>query len=298
MSATSAATVNVPATPTPPAPVRFQRAAIKKGEGNTVYDGPIENLPYPEKFDLEAAIEQMYTDGYCIVPRALTAQSVAELRDKIDHTGGDDAQYEVKNWCFNKNLPLDYHKDPFWLKYIDVPNVIDVIYAIMGENCHFRGGSTWVTGRGRKMGLHIDTLPMQLPEDILADPRVRVPIFMCPVQFYLDDLTLDIGPTILVPGSHRSGRWPTHETTWHGIAPKAAMVKAGDAVIFRFDLWHGAAGNTGDRRRYIMQLGYGARVAPISVPLGLEGQFDESVRTQATPRQKRLLWGESSSGAY
>ena len=41
------------------------------------------------------------------------------------------------------------------------------------------GGSMWTTGKGRKMGIHLDQQTVALPEDVLADPRVRLLIFTC-----------------------------------------------------------------------------------------------------------------------
>src|SRR5438128_829 len=90
----------------------------EKSYGRNIFEGPLENLPNPEHFDVEAAIEAMYTDGYAIVPGVLNAEEVAELRAKMDSSGGDDSKYEFKNWCFNKHLTLEFHQDPFFLKYV------------------------------------------------------------------------------------------------------------------------------------------------------------------------------------
>ncbi|MBI3829118.1 MAG: phytanoyl-CoA dioxygenase family protein [Planctomycetes bacterium] len=271
-------------------------SAALKSTGKAVYEGALEALPYPEVFDVDAAIESMYTDGCCIVPGVLSRDEVAEFRARIDATGGDDSKYEVKGWCFNKHLVIDWTKDAYFLRYIDRPGLIDVMEAIMGEDCHVHEGNTWVTGPGRKMPLHVDHLPVQIPEELLRDPRIRVPIYFCPVMFALCDMTLDIGPTILVPGSHLSGRGPNNETEWNGMKPKAALLKAGDALAFRFDVWHGAGANTrkDHSRRYIMQLTYGHRqTMPSYPPMRYEGYFSTEVLETATPRQRRLLCGHA-----
>ncbi|MCW8131224.1 MAG: phytanoyl-CoA dioxygenase family protein [Planctomycetota bacterium] len=291
-AAAEPATATATATATRASNGHFSHAM--KGKGNTVYDGPIEGVARPAVFDLEAAIEGMYTDGYCVVPNALSTELAAETRRHVDASGGPDEKYEVKNWCFNKQLMIDWTKDAYYLRYLDLPGVIDVLDAVLGPDCHLQEGNTWTTGPGRKMGLHIDHLPLQIPEEYLQDPRVRIPIYFCPVMIYLVDMKLDLGPTIVVPGSHRSGRGPNNETTYKGVAPKAALVKAGDAVIFRFDLWHGAWGNTNTNgeRRYVMQLTYGHRQTMPNYPrLGKEGNYSQEVLDAITPRQRRLLCG-------
>ena len=56
--------------------------------------------------------------------------------------------------------------------------------------------------------------------------------FLGTVHYYLDDLTLDMGPTALVPGSHRAGRAPDGETDWNGRPAQSLLVNAGDAMLF------------------------------------------------------------------
>ncbi len=223
-----------------------------KGMGDTIFHGPLENLPYPTANDLESRIERMYTDGYVWFPGVLDAGEVAELRARMDAMGGPDEEYEVKDWCFNKHIVSDFTQNPDHLDYIDRPGVIDVAQAIHdsgnyragGSGCHVTGGSSWITGQGRTMGVHVDYQPVSLPEAVHNDPNVRIPIFTSTAHFYLNDMVAELGPTTLVPGSHRAGRPPVNECSWHGVMPQAAMVRAGDVVLFRGDLWHGAWKNT------------------------------------------------------
>src|ERR1043165_10304731 len=115
MSATATATLRRPS-----------NHFTEKGYGNNTYKGPLENLLRPETFDLEASIEMMHTDGYCIVPNVLNRDEVRELKHLMDTSGGPDEQYNVKNWCFNKHLETHYHKDPRLLKYAALPGVTEV----------------------------------------------------------------------------------------------------------------------------------------------------------------------------
>ena len=265
---------------------------IEKGYGKTLYTGKVEPLPYPESFDLEAAIEQMYSHGYCIVPGVLNKTEVAELREKMDRSGGDDAQYEMKNWCFNKHLSIEFDKDPFWLKYVDRPGVVDVELAVHGGGCRATGGTLWITGKGREMGIHLDYLPLSLPQEMLEDPRVRIPIFSSTAHYYLDDMIEELGPTTVIPKSHIAGRPPNDESTWNGIAPQSVMVKSGDVMIFRTEVWHGAMMNSSNRRRYLMQIfyGYGSHATGYP-PIKYPSLYNPDVVAQATPRQRALLGG-------
>ncbi|MFZ4506804.1 MAG: phytanoyl-CoA dioxygenase family protein [Fimbriimonas sp.] len=261
---------------------------VKRAVGDTMYRGEVQNLPYPAEFDLERAIVGMHEDGYCIFPGVLAAEKVAWLRAKMDSMGGPDEQYDVPNWTFNKHLSSNYHRDPEMLQMMDQPDVIDVCESIFGEHFHVIGGSLWVTGTGRGMGIHVDFLPFPQASEVPA--AVTIPIFMATAHYYLDDLTLDLGPTTIIPGSHRAARYPENESTWHDVPPHAVMLKAGDACLFRSDLWHGAAMNTSDRRRYMIQVHYAHSAIGKWYPsLTYEELYAPEVLATATERQRVLL---------
>ncbi len=266
-----------------------------KGSGDNIYRGPLEPLAITRHASIRAAAEAMYTDGYVTVPEALDRAEVAELRALMDSMGGPDEQYEHKNWCFNKHVSTDFHGDARLLKYIDRTGLIEVVEAVLGPACRIIGGSMWVTGKGRAMGMHVDAQPVKLPADIAADPRVRMPIFSGTVHFYLDDLCQELGPTLVIPGSHRAGHAPHNEPTWNGVAPRMVMFGAGGACFFRHDLWHGAAMNSSDRRRYMMQVHYSHPTLGIWNPPAKS--MDAAVFAAATPRQRRLLGGGQAPAA-
>jgi len=129
-----------------------------------------------------------------------------------------------------------------------------------------------------------------MPGNLLAESKVRLPVFRSSLHIYLDDQVEEIGTTLVIPGSHMAGRIPHQESTWNGITPKMVSVKAGGAVLFRHDLWHGAAKNTSTRRRYMIQVHYAIRwhhypVATVS-PRPL---YQPAFLAQATPEQRRVL---------
>jgi hypothetical protein len=274
-----------------PAPTFQNGHHEHKSFGDTIFRGKLENLPYPDgPVDIDTAIQAMYTVGYVIFPGVLDAEEVAHMRALMDAMGGPDEKYYVKDWCYNKHIGSDFHTDASLLTYMDRPGIIEVAEAIHGAGCHVTGGTSWITGAGRQMGIHVDYQPISLPEDVIADPRVVLPIFSSTAHYYLNDLVPEFGPTILVPGSHRAGRPPDNEASWNGVDPQAAMVKAGDVVLFRGDLWHGAWMNSHEDRRYIMQVHYANGVMRKQYPpLRYESLYSAEVLERATERQKKLM---------
>lgn len=246
------------------------------------------HLPVPT--DSAAAAEQLHDTGAVAFPGVLNASEIARLRAYMDQAGGPDADYDHPQWCFNKQVSADWHRRPELLHLIDRQPVLAAARAVLGDDCQVSGGSLWITGPGREMGLHVDWQPLRLPADVAADPRVRVPIFIATAHYYLDDLTLDFGPTTVIPGSHRAGRPPDNETTWNGRVPQALLVRAGDCVLFRSDLWHGAAPNRGKARRYLIQVHYqSVFMHPASVPVKPADSWDAHGLAMLNAEQRRLL---------
>jgi hypothetical protein len=267
-------------------PAFWNGRSSEKAIGDTTFKGQLEQLAPPERIaSIEEAAERMYSDGFIQFPDLFNAEECAAIRRWMDTTGKPDAEYEVKNWCFNKHVGADFEHDPMWLRLVDRDPVIDVLKLLLGGGVHVNWGSVWVTGKGRAMGMHIDHYDIVLPEDVLQDPRVRIPIFNATLHLYFEDQVEEIGPTLVIPGSHRAGRCPNNESTWNGITPKLISVKSGGGVLFRHDLWHGAAMNSSERRRHLIQVRYIER----RDVRGITRTAAPEVLAQATARQRELL---------
>lgn len=263
---------------------------LAKGHGDTIYRGPLEPLPLPVLPDAAAAATALHEDGVAVFPGVLAPDEVAQLRAFIDASGGPDKSYDHPKWCFNKQVGANWHRHPELLHLVDRQPVVAAARAVLGDDCQITGGSLWVTGPGRQMGLHLDWQPLRLPADVLADPRVQVPIFIASAHYYLDDVTLDLGPTTVIPGSHRAGRPPDGETTWNGQPPKALLVKAGDCMLFRSDIWHGAALNQGPQRRYLIQVHYANIFLTSNIPPVTQAErWDPRCLELMTPDRRKLF---------
>ena len=266
---------------------------LGKSAGNTTFTGTLENLPYPDRFPTtDEAVAQLFTHGYVVFPGVLDAGEVAALRALMDEKGGaDDSVHNVAKWCYNRHHASDFWNEPRLLSTIDRPGVIDAVHGIHDPGAHVTGGSLWTTGAGRAMGIHVDYQPVAVPESVHDNPAVRVPILTSTAHFYLNDMRADLGPTTVVPGSHRAGRAPVNETAWHGVEPQAVMVRAGDVCLFRGDLWHGAWLNSSEtERRYMVQVHYGTAYIRKTFPgIQWESLWSADVLAQVSPAQRELL---------
>ena len=105
-----------------------------------------------------------------------------------------------------------------------------------------------------------------MPEELWADPRLQLPIYITTAHFYLDDMTEVLGPTKIVPGSHRSGRANgKHETDWNGTKEQSFIGKSGDC-IFRSAIWHRGSANASGQIRHTFMVHHSHRMVPQKFP--------------------------------
>lgn len=282
----------------------------RKSLGDTTITSA-EPVTIPDYHNLDDYVEALYRDGFAVIRNAIPADQVEHVKAVMDEISrGKNKGDNYSSWGYDKNG--ERREDVRFLQksgggpcghvdmlpYINIPLVMDIMERVLNPFFHIVGGTNWLTGPGRHpMGLHSDWQIISLPEDIIADPRVRLPIYECFAHFYLNNMTTDMGPTVVVPGSHRSGRIPQNETSWNGVPAQAICVNAGDVVLFTNDLWHGALPNVSDDIRYLYQIQYANKrigtcsCKPLDIP--------ESVRAAANEEQKRLLdICEAGPGGY
>lgn len=267
-----------------------------RGEGT-------EAFPYRQKtwdlWDTEGMARALHEDGFVLIPNVLSPQEVADLKAGIDR---------LSPFGFDKLGATDHFKCVFnrerlFLNYIDRPGVIELAEATMGDQCHIIGQTAWRSHPGHDgWAPHTDRIFVEYPEEMADDPRFKLPIYLCTAHYYLDDLTLDLAPTWVIPGSHRSGRtlaWGKDPNpTWQGRELEPVLCKAGDVLFFRSEIWHtGSKNATADRTRYLLQVHYSHRFIAQQFSPYLAFQFNPEILAAANPRQRRLL-GEHRAFPY
>lgn len=249
--------------------------------------------------DVAGMTQALHDDGFALVPEVLSADECAEARANID---------TLQPFGFDRLGNTDHFKcvfnrDPYWLDFLDKPGIIELAEATMGGECHVIGQTAWRSHPGHNgWGPHIDRLFAPMPEDMASDPRFTLPIYLCTAHFYLNDITEELCPTYVIPGSHKSGGPVTKdeddEVTWHGKKLEPVVCKAGDVLFFRSEVWHsGSLNKTEDQTRYLIQVHYSHRHIAQQFSPYITWLFNQEVIDAATPRQLRLL-GNHRQTAY
>ena len=260
-------------------------------------------LPLEARSDLAGYVQAMEGDGYAYFPGVLDQQEIAELRAAMDRLTVIEASFDrhtdpEEHGFLNKSINNAFNRDPVFLPYLDRSKIIELVEAVHGPDCHSIGMTAWMTGTGRPaQTLHADWQPLRLPAEVMENPEVKIPIYITTTHYYLDDITEELGPTNFVPGSHRAGRPPQEsETSFKGVEEQSIMCKAGDAVVFRSEVWHRGTPNTSGRTRYLLQVHCAQRMITQKLPPYLNKlQFDEVILQQATPRQLRMMGDHTPS---
>jgi hypothetical protein len=246
--------------------------------------------------DTAGQLRALHEDGFTLIPGVLSPEEVQAARDAID-------RLTPFHWDFQgltDHYKCIFNRDPFWLPYLDRPGVIELAEAAMGPECHIIGQTAWRSHPGhRGVGVHADHLMLEVPEDLLLSGRVRLPVFICTTHYYLSDVTPELCPTRVLPGSHKSGRRPgRHEVSWNGRGLEAVLCRAGDVLFFRSEVWHSGSDNvTADQTRYLLQVHYGQRMIAQKFSPYLDWKFNPEVLARCSPRQRRLL-GDHQRAAY
>lgn len=266
-----------------------------------------DSLPLQHYSALTDKVRAVRDDGYAFFPSILSQHEIAELRTLMDRLTPVPSYHDHETTAAQvragsgrfptKVLNNAFNRDPLLLSYIDRPAVIELAEALHGDDAHVIGMTCWLTGPGRPpQTLHADWQPLTLPQDVMQDERVQIPVFITTMHYYLDDITEALGPTQFVPGSHRAGRPPDGDTTFNGRHEQAIMCRAGDGLLFRSEVWHRGTPNTSQQTRYLLQVHYACRMITQKFPPYPHGfRFDDAIMAQATPRQRRLLGDHKKS---
>lgn len=251
-------------------------------------------------YETEAIVAALEHDGCALVAAAITPEQCTHARAHIDALEPVywDETHARNGRRLDRYLNV-FNRDPYWLPFIDRPGIIEAAEATLGSDCHIIGETAWRSHPGFKgEPLHVDYAPVAWRDGTLPHD-IRIPVFVLTVHFYLNDVTADLAPTRVVPGSHRAGRAPrADETGWRGRAAETVLAAAGDALLFRSDLWHAGSDNrSAGGVRYLLQVHYGRREMAQHFSPYLDWRFDPRVLAAASRRQRRLL-GDHGPGAY
>lgn len=269
----------------------------------TTEKAPTQTFSYRQRTfapeDLAGQARALHEDGFALVPGVLAISEIEELRAAIDRLQpfGLDCGHGL-----NEHYKCVFNRERAFLDVLDRPDIVDLAEKLMGAECHIIGQTAWKSHPGYDgWAPHTDRVFVEFPEALSHDPEFKLPIYLCTAHYYLDDITLDLAPTWVIPASHQSGRaltWGADPNpTWQGRELEPVLCRAGDVLFFRSEIWHSGSKNSSAQSRYLLQVHYSHRWIAQQFSPYLQFRLGPETLAVANPRQRRLL-GEHKSAAY
>lgn len=249
--------------------------------------------------DLVQHLEEFNRQGFTVVRGALPAEQADAIRSGVlEAFAGPEDGYggHIRTKMFERG-------DDF-VKLLEQPRVIDIAEALLGHNCHMFAMNSLLTKQGEGIDYwHVDEeLFFPIPEGATLDPRIVMPTFLITCIYYLVDVTEEMGPTQLVPGSHRSGQHPDPSQdppVYEGVEPVSIIAKKGDCLMFTGQVWHRGAKNISDTPRICQQVMYGRRwVSQRFYPFVTYRMPEHTIAAAEGNKRLTRLLGFHPRGAY
>ena len=251
---------------------------------------------------------QLESVGHCMLRSVFAGRELAELKADVlevfarlpgDRRAGIPDEETAAQFRYQM-----CNRSALSQKAMAHPRILEVVDPLVGSDSHAINSTAWRNPPGRVADpqsyyWHIDSGP-HVPRraGVPWPAAIAYPIFVIGTHIYLEDCTLDDGPTSVVPTSHRSGRTAPidqrFETTleYEGHRPVCLIAEAGDVGCFVSDAWHRRRLPTGrSRGRLFLQTNYGRRdIAQRLLPTDEANQASAEARARAlTPRERTLL---------
>lgn len=252
-------------------------------------------------------LAQFHRDGFLVLPDILSATEIATLKAGLERAFSqysEDAEIHHMQEIWRSKL---FEQGPEFDFMLDHPGVAELMAALLGDNYHAIALTGLRTLPGKTISFwHLDdACRFPLPEGVKLDPAIPVPVFTINMNYYLCDVDEEMGPTHLIPGSHRAGRGPTpadHDAngnpTYEGRSYVSSAGKAGTLVLWNDQVWHRGGPNLSNGKiRWVLQTPFARRWVSQRFYPFMNYRMPQEVVERLTPTRKRIL-GFHDVGAY
>lgn len=239
--------------------------------------------------ELEREVRRFRKWGYLVVENAITPEQIETLRQAMDAAH----DRTTVGWSGEPN-PGPYgsffsellEEDDRFAFLLDNPPVLARIKALLGNAVQLHSATGRVSQPGTpEQNWHRDG---PWPQDPDGTPFGSIP-GQINCGYYLDELTPDNGPIVIVPGSHRALFRPPKESRAEFPDQLYVFAKPGQAVLFSGWLYHrGAANNSAANRRVCLMCYQNAWMKSRET---FAGPKMTALRDHGSPERKLLLGG-------
>ncbi len=224
---------------------------------------------------LEQAKEHLDAHGYCIIEGAIRTEEAAALHQRLTEQAAAEAELDKTRILPDKKRIVSFllNKGQRFRDLLFHPVMRELVGHVLGELYLLSSYNGHIVPPGNARVYHTDQWWMPRPTDPKGESLNRTgsinrdrdrghhqrgnigvkkvavaPACTCNVMWMVDDFTAENGATIVVRGSHLSGREPDPEldedADWI-----PAEAPAGGFVVLDGRVWHSTGENVSDRPR-------------------------------------------------
>ncbi|MGQ4384046.1 phytanoyl-CoA dioxygenase family protein [Streptomyces sp. SAS_270] len=175
-----------------------------------------------------------------VVPAELNAEAIEVLREGVPGVP------------YGSGVPDAYPEGSFVRRLLDIPDVAGALHSLVGPGPTVDHHAVHVRDprEGHAQPLH---------GDAIID--VRTDAFDVQLMYYPQDVTLDMGGTLSVPGSHLRRTNESDTGRYQNLRGQNRLVcPAGTVVFLHHGLWHGGRRNDSDAVRYMFKIRFNPTV--------------------------------------
>ncbi len=180
----------------------------------------------------DAEVAQFIVNGYHMVEPTLADglnESIARQLDGLDSNPGD---------AITEAIP------ELW-QVLEHPQIRGVLVSLLGADFEIQPHRHW---HCKQPG----SAAMQWHQDSTNKRDLRLNRFLG--LYYPRDVTPDMGPTVIVPGTQYRNAPTDRMATYTNIRGQVPLtVKAGTVAFTHYDLWHGTAANRSAMPRHMIK---------------------------------------------
>jgi ectoine hydroxylase-related dioxygenase (phytanoyl-CoA dioxygenase family) len=212
-------------------------------------------------------VEAYRRDGYLVVPDVLSARELGQLQEIIDVWVSQAANVDTHTDLYDlepshtraqprvRRLKTPHRHHLAFRALPSHPKVLAIVTRLIGPNLRLHGSKLNIKAPGYGS-------PVEWHQDWAFYPHTNDDLLAIGVM--LDDMDLENGPVMFVPGSHRGPVYDHHSdgVFCGAIDPKAIAPeiqkavpltgRAGSMSFHHVRLLHGSALNTSNRRRQLL----------------------------------------------
>ncbi|HEX8865802.1 MAG TPA: phytanoyl-CoA dioxygenase family protein [Lentzea sp.] len=208
----------------------------------------------------------------------------AVVPDEMNHEALDLLPRGIPDVPYGTPVAQAYPEDSFPRRLVELPEVAGALRSLVGPDPHVDHHAVHVREphEGHAQALH---------GDAIID--VRPDAFDVQLMYYPQQVTPDMGGTLVVPGSHLRRTNETDTGRYQNLRGQTRLVcPAGTVLLLHHGIWHGGRRNDSDHRRYMFKI----RFNPTVPQVRLWDTADLGSPEVATELSRSFPWYEWATG--